>query len=133
MMNKAHLAIISGTVDWNRDFLSDHAHQFVRHELHCGATIPGDRDNLIVSRCTAYLMQLADCSKATAETVAAQTVAEIASSTCRLTFDLDRSTARALFLKDPASGQTRVISAAEMLAILNAKSAVDGTALPHQH
>lgn len=119
MMNKPSLALVTGSVDWSRSFLADQAHQFVAVELaHCAK--PGTlRDNLLLERCTAHLMAVANCSQATAATQAAQVIAEHDSARSRVTLDMDRSTSFALFVVDQVSGNTRVISAAELARILD--------------
>ncbi|GEM_PF-1787800 len=116
--NNAPLSVVHGSVNWNRNFLADQAHQFLAVELEQGARLAAFRDNLLLERCTAYLMAVANCSKGTAATQAAQAIAEISSARSRLTLDMDRSTSHALFVVERASGNTRVISAAELAAIL---------------
>ncbi|WP_459614376.1 hypothetical protein [Bordetella sp. 2513F-2] len=104
--------------DWSRDFISDQAHEFLRVEQANGATTPSSRDNLLLERCTAHLMAICNCSRRTAETHAAQAIAELASRRSRVSFDMDRSTSHALFVVDRATNTTRVISAAELLQLL---------------
>ncbi|SAI47578.1 Uncharacterised protein [Bordetella ansorpii] len=104
--------------DFGRDFLSDQAHQFLRLELDNGAVIPSVRDNHLLSRCANHLMAICRCSQRTAETYAAQAIAELASHRSSVAFDIDRSTTYCLFVNDRASGTTRAISAAEVLALL---------------
>lgn len=123
MTNKQILSLVSDGVDWSRNFLEDQAHQFLRVEIENGVSLTGPDDNKLLERCTAFLMNLCDCSKRTAATQAAQTIAELASSHGRVSFDMDRSTAFALFVVDHASYVTRVISAAELVAILDAHDA----------
>ncbi|WP_146121030.1 hypothetical protein [Achromobacter sp. MYb9] len=118
--NNAHLSVVSGSVNWNRNFLADQAHQFLAVELAHGTRPAAFRDNLLLERCTAYLMAVANCSKRTAATQAAQAIAEVSSARSRLTLDMDRSTSHALFVIDRTSGATRVISAAELAVILDA-------------
>lgn len=124
MTNKQTLSVVTAGVDWSRSFLADQAHQFLRVELSNGATIPSHRDNKLLERCTAYLMSLCNCSKRTAATQAAQAIAELASARSRVTFDMDRSTSFALFVIDRPTGNTRVVSAAEMLNMLAAQEVV---------
>ena len=116
-------------VDWSRDVIADQAVQFVRLELDDGLHVPGLKDNRLLERCTAHLMALCNCSKRTAETNAAQVIAELASKNSRIQFDMHRSTNYALFVKDSASGVTRVISALEVMSLLSAhdskRTAVD--------
>lgn len=116
-------------VDWSRDFIADQAVQFVRLELENGVQAPGLKDNRLLERCTAHLMALCNCSRRTAETNAAQVIAELASKNSRIQFDMHRSTNYALFVKDSASGVTRVISALEVMNLLSAhdskRTAVD--------
>ncbi|HFQ7463916.1 TPA: hypothetical protein ACHSX3_006465, partial [Pseudomonas aeruginosa] len=116
-MSKSALSLVSGAVDWNRNFLADQAHQFLAVELEQGARPAFLRDNLLLERCTAHLMAMANCSKRTAATQAAQAIAEISSARSRVNLDMDRSTSHALFVVERASGNTRVISAAELAAI----------------
>lgn len=118
MTNKQTLSLVSGGVDWTRNFLADQAHQFLRVEQENGATLAGSDDNKLLERCTAYLMNLCNCSKPTAATQAAQAIAELASKHSSVSFDIDRSTAFALFVVDHASNVTRVISAAELVQLL---------------
>lgn len=132
-MSKTALSLVAGSVDWNRPFLADQAHQFLAVELKHSAHPVGLRDNVILERCTAYLMATANCSKRTAATQAAQAIAEISSARSRISLDMDRSTSHALFVVERASGNTRVISAAELAAILDAHDAAQASrqALPH--
>jgi len=118
MTNNQPLSLVAGGVDWSRNFLADQAHQFLRVELSNGAIIPSARDNKLLERCTAHLMSLCNCSKRTAATQAAQAIAELASMRSRVSFDMDRSTSFALFVVDQANGVTRVISAAELVLLL---------------
>jgi hypothetical protein len=106
------------SVDWSRDFISDQAYQFVRLDLDNRRGIAPAKYDLMLERCVAHLMALCNCSKRTAETHAAQAVAELVSRRSRVSFDMDRSTSYALFVVDRASGTTRVISAAELLLLL---------------
>lgn len=121
--NNVRLSVVQGSVNWSRNFLSDQAHQFIAVELEQGARPAAFRDNLLLERCTAHLMAVANCSKRTAATQAAQAIAEVSSARSRITLDIDRSTSHALFVVDRASGSTRVISAAELACILEAHSA----------
>lgn len=132
-MNKPALSLVSGCIDWNRSFLEDQAHQFLAVELDHGTRPAAFRDNLLLERCTAHLMAVANCSKHTAATQAAQAIAEISSARSRLTLDMDRSTSHALFVIDRASGCTRVISAAELAVILDAHGAAQATRLAPTH
>lgn len=118
MNSPSSLSSMPPAPNWDRDFISDQAHQFLRLELDNGARTPSIRDNLLLERCTAHLMALCNCSRCTAETHAAQAVAELASYRCRFSFDMDRSTAYALFVTDHAASTTRVISAAELMQLL---------------
>lgn len=122
-MSKSALSLVSGSTDWNRSFLEDQAHQFLAVELQQGARPAVLRDNLLLERCTAHLMAMANCSKRTAATQAAQAIAEISSARSRVSLDMDRSTSHALFVVERASGNTRVISAAELGGILDAYDA----------
>ncbi len=122
-MNKSAFSLVSGSVNWNRNFLADQAHKFLAIELDLGARPGAFRENQLLERCTAYLMAVANCSKRTAATQAAQAIAEVSSARSRLTLDMDRSTSHALFVVDRATGCTRVISAAELAVILDAHSA----------
>lgn len=122
-MSKSALSLVSGSTDWNRSFLEDQAHQFLAVELQQGARPAVLRDNHLLERCTAHLMAIANCSKRTAATQAAQAIAEISSARSRVSLDMDRSTSHALFVVERASGNTRVISAAELAAILDAHDA----------
>lgn len=132
-MNKPALSLVSGSIDWNRNFLADQAHKFLAVEIEHTSRPAALRDNLLLERCTAYLMAVANCSKRTAATQAAQAIAEISSARSRLTLDMDRSTSHALFVIDRASGSTRVISAAELAVILDAHGAAQAArqARPH--
>lgn len=132
-MSKAALSLVSGSIDWNRNFLADQALQFLAVELEQGTRPTAFRDNLLLERCTAHLMAVANCSKHTAATQAAQAIAEISSARSRLTLDMDRSTSHALFVIDRASGSTRVISVAELAVILDAHGAAQAPrqARPH--
>ncbi|MNJ02261.1 hypothetical protein D3C73_1621660 [compost metagenome] len=69
-------------------------------------------------------MAVANCSQRTAENEAAKAIAEMASRTSPVNFDMDRSTSHALFLVDRATGHTRVISSIEVAHLLNAQDAV---------
>lgn len=131
--NNAHLSVVSGSVNWDRNFLADQAHQFLAVELAHGTRTAAFRDNLLLERCTAHLMAVANCSKHTAATQAAQAIAEISSARSRLTLDMDRSTSHALFVIDRASGSTRVISAAELAVILDAHSAAQASRQARTH
>ncbi|MFY4039329.1 hypothetical protein ACOTJL_26575 [Achromobacter xylosoxidans] len=122
-MSKSALSLVSRSTDWNRSFLADQAHQFLAVELQQGARPTVLRDNLLLERCTAHLMAMANCSKRTAATQAAQAIAEISSARSRVSLDMDRSTSHALFVVERASGNTRVISAAELGGILDAYDA----------
>ncbi|WP_125284921.1 hypothetical protein [Achromobacter denitrificans] len=122
-MSKSAPCLVAGAVDWNRNFLADQAHQFLAVELEQGARPAVLRDNLLLERCTAHLMAMANCSKRTAATQAAQAIAEISSARSRVSLDMDRSTSHALFVVERATGNTRVISAAELAAILDAYDA----------
>lgn len=119
----ARPSVVQGSVNWSRSFLSDQAHQFLAVELEQGVRPAVRRDNLLLERCTAHLMAMANCSKRTAATQAAQAIAEISSARSRVTLDMDRSTSHALFVVERASGNTRVISATELTAILDAHDA----------
>lgn len=119
--------------DWSRGFLQDHAHKFVAVQLENGIKTPGISDNQLLERCTAYLMQVCQCSRRTAETQAAQTIAEMACSRNHVSFDMDRSTAHALFVVDRNTNTTRVISAAELVTILTAHEAAMTTANAPKH
>lgn len=132
-MNKPALSLVPGAIDWNRNFLADQAHQFLAVELEQGTRATAFRDNLLLERCTAHLMAVANCSKRTAATKAAQAIAEVSSARSRVTLDMDRSTSHALFVIDRASGSTRVISAAELAVILDAHGAAQAPrqARPH--
>ncbi|CAB3850476.1 hypothetical protein LMG26858_01681 [Achromobacter anxifer] len=132
-MSKTALSLVAGSVDWDRPFLEDQAHQFLAVELKHSARPVGLRDNILLERCTAYLMAMANCSKRTAATQAAQAIAEISSARSRVSLDMDRSTSHALFVVERASGNTRVISAAELTAILDAHDAAQASrqARPH--
>lgn len=132
-MSKSALSLVSGTVDWNRHFLADQAHQFLAVELENCARPAAFRDNVLLERCTAYLMAVANCSKRTAATQAAQAIAEVSSARAALTFDMDRSTSHALFVVERASGNTRVISAAELAAVLAAHDAAQARGPAHTH
>lgn len=105
-------------MDYSHDHLADQAHQFLQVELANGATTPSSRDNLLLERCTAHLMAISSCSRHTAETHAAQAIADLASRGSRVCFDMDRSTGTALFIIDRAANTTRVISAAELLHLM---------------
>lgn len=122
-MSKSALSLVPGSIDWSRSFLADQAHQFLAVELQQGARPAVLRDNLLLERCTAHLMAMANCSKRTAATQAAQAIAEISSARSRVSLDMDRSTSHALFVVERASGNTRVISAAELASILDAYDA----------
>lgn len=131
--NSPRLSVVQGSVNWNRNFLSDQAHQFIAVELDQGARPGAFRDNLLLERCTAHLMAVANCSKVTAATQAAQAIAEISSARSRITLDMDRSTSHALFVVDRSSGATRVISAAELAAILDTHSAIQASRQARTH
>lgn len=132
-MNKPALSLVSGSIDWNRNFLEDQAHKFLAVELEHTSCPAHLRDNLLLERCTAYLMAVANCSKRTAATQAAQAIAEVSSDRSRVILDMERSTSHALFVIDRASGSTRVISAAELAVILDAHGAAQAArqARPH--
>lgn len=132
-MNKPALFLVSGSIDWNRNFLADQAHQFLAVELEQGTRPTAFRDNLLLERCTAHLMAVANCSKRTAATQAAQAIAEVSSARSRLILDMDRSTSHALFVVDRASGSTRVISAAELAVILDAHGAAQAPRQARTH
>lgn len=132
-MSKSALSLVAGSVDWNRNFLADQAHKFLAVELEQGRRPAVLRDNLLLERCTAFLMAMANCSKRTAATQAAQAIAEISSARSRVSLDMDRSTSHALFVIDRASGNTRVISAAELAAILDAHDAVQARRQARTH
>ncbi|MFU1906026.1 hypothetical protein ACLRAJ_08405 [Bordetella avium] len=127
-MNKSAFSLVSSPVNWNRSFLADQAHQFLRVEQENGATLSGPDDNKLLERCTAYLMNLCNCSKVTAATQAAQAIAELASKHSSVSFDMDRSTAFALFVVDHSSNVTRVISAAELVQLLRQAEATNAHA-----
>jgi len=101
-----------GSPDWSRSFIADQAHAF----LH-GATARDARDAqmgpVLLARCTAHLMALCQCSRRTAETVAGQALAEIASRATKARFDMDRSTSYALFFDNVELGTTQMITVAE--------------------
>lgn len=120
MNNNQSLSFVSSCVDWKRSFLADQAHQFLRLEMDNGAQTPSSRDDLLLERCVSHLMAVSNCSQRTATTQAAQAIAELASRHSRVSFDMDRSTSHALFVTDRASDITRVISAAELLQLLQA-------------
>ncbi|MNU87277.1 hypothetical protein D3C71_770580 [compost metagenome] len=122
--NSPRLSIVSGSVNWSRSFLADQAHIFLAVERENGAIIPSPRDNVLLERCIAHLMAVANCSQRTAENEAAKAIAEMASRTSPVNFDMDRSTSHALFLVDRATGHTRVISSIEVAHLLNAQDAV---------
>ena len=132
-MNKSALSLVPASVDWKRPFLADQAHQFLAVELEQGARPTAFRDNLLLERCTAHLMAVANCSKRTAATQAAQAIAEISSARSRVSLDMDRSTSHALFVVERASGNTRVISAAELAAILDAHDAAQAPRQTRTH
>ncbi len=114
-MNKANLQVITGNVDWTRDFLSDRAHEFVQHELLLSGPEPTARQRqLMATRCTAHLMAVANCSRTTASTAAIQAVSEVVSRKCPMRIDTNRSTSFALFLTGP-SGETFALSTADLL------------------
>lgn len=104
--------------DHSRDFIADQAHQFLRLELDNGATTPSLRDNRLLARCVSQLMAICYCTQRTAETHAAQAIAELASERCSVRLDIDRSTAYCLVMTDSATGHTRAVSAAEIQQIL---------------
>lgn len=132
-MSKSALSLVAGSVNWDRSFLADQAHQFLAVELKHSARPVGLRDNILLERCTAYLMAMANCSKRTAATQAAQAIAEISSARSRVSLDMDRSTSHALFVVERASGNTRVISAAELAAILDAHDAAQASRQARTH
>lgn len=113
-------------VDWSRDFISDQAYQFVRLELDNRGGAAPVKYNLMLERCIAHLMALCSCSRRTAETHAAQAIAELVSRRSRVSFDMDRSTSYALFVVDRATNTTRVISAAELLQLLQQHETASG-------
>jgi hypothetical protein len=120
MNNLAASVCASVHIDWSRDFIADQAMQFVCHDLQCSPPVPGRMQNQILERCIAHLMALCNCSRRTAETVAAQVIAEQTSRHARVSFDMDRSTSHALFVRDRSTDTTRVISAAELVQLLSA-------------
>lgn len=122
-MNSPRLSVLSGSVNWSRSFLADQAHMFLAVEKDNGARSPGPRDNHLLERCVAHLMAVANCSQRTAETEAAKAIAEMASRSSPVNFDIDRSTSHALFLVDRTKGQTRVISSVEVAHLLSAQEA----------
>jgi hypothetical protein len=100
-------------VDWSRSFLDDQTHQFLFHDLQVNPNALRNPD-LLASRCVAHLMALANCSQSAAENCVARAIAEIQSAHSPLSFDIDRSTAYALFVNDRSTGKTRVISTKDL-------------------
>ncbi|VFR39689.1 hypothetical protein ANK1_2811 [plant metagenome] len=101
--------------DFSRDFISDQAMSFVRHDINVSRKPAGARGlQLLVERCTAHLQALCNCSQVTAETHAAQAVAEALHENGPVSIDTDRSTAFALFLHVRGHARAVVITTEEL-------------------
>lgn len=93
--------------------------EFVRARYTCALETFGkvDRDR-ITEQTTRFVMTLLDCSQRTAETIAAQAVGEWDSRGNTVQFEIDRSTAHVIFLRDSRNGHSHAITATELRSML---------------
>ena len=104
--------------DYSRDFISDQAMAFVRHDIGISRKpITAHGMQMLTERCTAHLQALCNCSSTTAETHSAQAVAE-ALHASPVTIDTDRSTTFALFLQVRGHPKSVVITTEELMCFL---------------
>lgn len=100
--------------------LGDMAGEFVRH-VYGGIAPRGgfpDRNHLLEITAQ-YIQQHADVSDVTAQTTAAQAISEYECRRWPLSFDVDKSTSHAVFLRDQRTGHLHVITALEMSRLLS--------------
>lgn len=111
----------------DRDALHVQAVEFVRMHLKDG--VQSAARDALMTRTVAMVMDQADVSAYTAETIAAHAVGEVESGRARVRIDLDRSTAYTVFVFDPVQGVTRAVTAAQLLCLLRYDSLCFGVDL----